>query len=275
MTRAYLRLDPGFDERKESYPDGPYSALIATFCLGELQPERGRFRSLDYLSRLLGRRGRHVPYLVEHGDLTKLDDGRVYVDGWDEWQEGDWKVAERVARIRNRKVPERVTVADTPPVTVGVTPDVTPPVTAPRQSVAVSGGEAVGGASSGAEQTAPDPWEDTEHEALVWLSRHGCDVRPGNGYHQKLVTAVEHHGINAVIGMFDRLAAGGTKSGDVKGFLFGAIDALDARNRPKLSEIEAEDRAEQRDDSLQRRLARTRAETAELREAELKRQESA
>ena len=23
MTRAYLRLDPGFDEHKEGYPDGP------------------------------------------------------------------------------------------------------------------------------------------------------------------------------------------------------------------------------------------------------------
>lgn len=102
MPRAYLRLDPAFDERKESYPDGPYAALVATFCLAELQPQRGRFRSLDYLSRMLGKRGRHARYLVEQGDLTILPDGRVYVDGWDEWQEGDWKVSERVARIRDR-----------------------------------------------------------------------------------------------------------------------------------------------------------------------------
>lgn len=102
MTRAYLRLDPAFDERKESYPDGPYSALIATFCLAESQPERGRFRSEKYLRALLGRRGRHLPYLIEHRDLIALPDGRLYVEGWDEWQEGDWKVGERVARIRNR-----------------------------------------------------------------------------------------------------------------------------------------------------------------------------
>ena len=51
-----------------------------------------------------------------------------------------------------------------------------------------------------------DPWNEPEGEALTWLARHGCDVRPtGNGYHQKLVLAVENHGVNAVIGMFDRL----------------------------------------------------------------------
>lgn len=102
MTRHYLRLDPAFDERKESYPDGPYAALIGTLCLAEAQPQRGRFRNQRYLTALLGRRGRHVPYLIEHGDLVRLDDGHLYVDGWDEWQEGDWKVAERVERIRNR-----------------------------------------------------------------------------------------------------------------------------------------------------------------------------
>jgi hypothetical protein len=102
MTRHYIRLDPAFDERKEAYPDGPYAALVAALCLAEAQPDRGRFRSADYLRRLLGKRGRHVPYLMAHGDLSELPDGRLYIDGWDEWQEGDWKVAERVQRIRNR-----------------------------------------------------------------------------------------------------------------------------------------------------------------------------
>lgn len=158
MPRAYLRLDPGFDEAKESYPDGPYAALVATFCLAELQAQRGRFRSLDYLARLLGKRGRHVQYLVLHGDLTLLDDGRVYVDGWDEWQEGDWKVSERVGRIRNRA---KHTVPVTPPVTVDVTVEDTVPVTPDRLSVAVRSGavavsEAVSEAVSGAEQAGAD-----------------------------------------------------------------------------------------------------------------------
>lgn len=126
MTRAYLRLDPLYDENKAHYPDGPYAALVATICLAESQPERGRFRSERFLQALLDKRGRHVRFLLEHDDLKLLPDGRVYVVGWDEWQEGDWKVTERVARIRARRNGE-------------VTPDVTERVTADRLDIAVSG----------------------------------------------------------------------------------------------------------------------------------------
>jgi hypothetical protein len=112
-----------------------------------------------------------------------------------------------------------------------------------------------------------DLWSDPEWEALVWLQRHGCDIRPGNGYHQKLVVAVERHGVNAVVGMMDRLAEAGTRNGDVKGFLFGAIDALDSRDRPKVSDLEKEDREEERERVHQARLEKTRRETAELRAA--------
>jgi hypothetical protein len=52
---------------------------------------------------LLEKRGKHVNYLVSHGDLVLLEDGYVYLDGWDEWQEGDWKVGERVQRLRARR----------------------------------------------------------------------------------------------------------------------------------------------------------------------------
>ena len=65
MSRAYLRLDPGFDEHKESYPDGPYAALICVLCLAESQPFRGRFRSVKYLRALMGKRGRHLAYLIK------------------------------------------------------------------------------------------------------------------------------------------------------------------------------------------------------------------
>ena len=103
MTRVYLRLDPGFDERKESYPDGPYAALISVFCLAESQPMRGRFRSAKFLRAIMGKRGRHLAYLLEHGDLIEDSSGKLYVDGWDEWQEGDWKVGERLERLRSRR----------------------------------------------------------------------------------------------------------------------------------------------------------------------------
>jgi hypothetical protein len=109
-----------------------------------------------------------------------------------------------------------------------------------------------------------DPWDDPEHEARVWLSRHGCDVRPGNGYDQKLVTAVEQHGINALIGMFDRLANAGTKAGDIKGFLFGAIDALDAQTRPNLRALEKEDDAERAIVSTQRQVENTHRQLHEI-----------
>jgi hypothetical protein len=116
-----------------------------------------------------------------------------------------------------------------------------------------------------ARATRDDLWSDPEGDALVWLARHGCDVRPGNGYHRKLVTATEQYGVNAIVGMFDRLVEAGTHNGDTKGFLFGAIDALDSRHRPKVSELEAEDRAGERKAAHRRRLEQTRRETADLR----------
>lgn len=108
------------------------------------------------------------------------------------------------------------------------------------------------------EARAPDDrWDAPEQEALVWLSRHGCDIRPGNGYHQKLITAVEVHGVNALVGMFDRLAGAGTANGDVKGFLFGAIDALNAQTRPNLRALESEDAGEREAVSVRRRVENT------------------
>ncbi len=141
MTRAYLRLDPDFSQRKAAYPDGPYRALIDAFCAAESEPKRGYFRSLPVLKAILGRSARHLPYLFEHGDLRSLPDGRIYVVGWDEWQEGDWQVAERMRRVRARR--EGVGEAA---VTPGAVTPVTPP-TVTRPSSGGGGGKplAVGG----------------------------------------------------------------------------------------------------------------------------------
>lgn len=131
MARAYLRLDPAFFDRKvidQKYPPGAAIALIGALCHAEHQPQRGRFRDVRVLKALLGPLAKWIPFLIEHRDIV-VRKGVLYVDGWDEWQEGDWKVGERVKRIRNRQKaaaedhePDADVTAD---VTVGVTPDVT------------------------------------------------------------------------------------------------------------------------------------------------------
>ena len=109
-ARAYLRTDPGIWRRKvveQRYPAALFAAFQAVLCLAEEQPDRGRFRSERLLRLLLdepkdGVRvlwGRHVTELVRRGDLVRLADGTLYVDGWDEWQEGDVTVRERMQRL--------------------------------------------------------------------------------------------------------------------------------------------------------------------------------
>lgn len=118
MTRAYLRLDPDYFERRleRGDPPGAIGAFVAVLCLAESQPKRGRFRNEAILRALLTPPfARWVPYMLEHQDLIP-EGKRLYVDGWDEWQEGDRTVTERMARVRNRH-----RNADTN----GVTPDVT------------------------------------------------------------------------------------------------------------------------------------------------------
>ena len=106
MTRAYLRLDPATFERKaiqQGYSPSEFAAFVGVLCLAEAQPERGRFRDERLLRALLGKLGRLVPDLLTRGDLVVQPDGRLYVDGWDEWQEGDLTVKDRMARMRGRQ----------------------------------------------------------------------------------------------------------------------------------------------------------------------------
>jgi len=70
-------------------------------------------------------------------------------------------------------------------------------------------------------------------------ARSSSGLRPGDGYHRKLITAVEVHGIDAILGTLERLGKAGVKRGDTKGFVFGAIDALNEPSRPKLRAVEA------------------------------------
>lgn len=263
MTRAYLRLDPEFAERKRDYPDGPYRALIDTLCAAEAEPKRGYFRSMAVLRAVLGRSARHVAFLFTHRDLEQLPDGRIYVVGWEEWQEGNWQVAERMRRVRERRdgVTLHTVTQVTPPTVTDVTPE---PVT-----VSSSGGGSGGGkplAVAVGDPPAPhDEWDQPEMEALQWLARHGCALSETNGLRRKLIGHVERSGVNAVVGAFDRLAEAGVADGDARRFVFGLDDLLFPK--PDLKALEREERAdEQRSASearyhaTMRMLARQRGE---------------
>jgi len=104
MSRAYLRLDPGFYERKaidQGYPLPAVAALIGVLCLADSQPQRGSFRDEKLLKVLLGPGARWVGLLIERGDLIQ-EGQRLRVDGWEIWQEGDLTVHDRMIRFRNK-----------------------------------------------------------------------------------------------------------------------------------------------------------------------------
>jgi hypothetical protein len=102
-VRAYHRVDPLMDERKSHYTPAQLGAFLKVQLVAGRQKYRGRFRSLDALRAALPRDyAKLVTFLVDEGDLAVCDDGSVYVPGWDEWQEGNLPVADRMAAIRAR-----------------------------------------------------------------------------------------------------------------------------------------------------------------------------
>jgi hypothetical protein len=89
-------------------------AMVKAMCSAARQPDRGRFRHPEVLERIVGRRQYRA--MVERGDVVKADPGPgVYLDGWDEWQEGDHTVAERMHRMRERRKRNKTVSRVTPP----------------------------------------------------------------------------------------------------------------------------------------------------------------
>lgn len=115
-VRAYHRIDPLMDERKSHYTPAQLGAFVKIQLLAGRQTKRGRFRSVAALKGSVpSGYVRHVDFLVSEGDLDVLTDGTVYVDGWDEWQEGDVTVKDRMAKLRNRHRNPTVTGTVTEP----------------------------------------------------------------------------------------------------------------------------------------------------------------
>jgi hypothetical protein len=116
-VRAYHRIDPLMDERKSHYTPAQLGAFLKVQLVAGRQSRPGYFRSVEHLRRCLpADYVRHVDFLVEQGDVLKVD-GSAYIDGWTEWQEGDLTVGERMTRLRNRRRNAAVTLGVTPPVT--------------------------------------------------------------------------------------------------------------------------------------------------------------
>lgn len=92
------------DERKGHYTPAQFGAFLKIQLVAGRQSHRGRFRSIEALRAVLpAAYVRHVQFLIDEGDISVATGGAAYVDGWDEWQEGDITVKERMARLRNRK----------------------------------------------------------------------------------------------------------------------------------------------------------------------------
>lgn len=98
LPKAYLRIDPNID----THPDPEAMLLLVVWA--NRQPRRGRFRDLAVMRRVIG--AKRLQAALERGDLVPCDEGH-YLAGWDEWQEGDVTVGERVSRIRERRDGQR------------------------------------------------------------------------------------------------------------------------------------------------------------------------
>jgi hypothetical protein len=95
LPKAYLRVDPNLDSTHPRPGD-----FIRLLCAASRQPQRGRFRDREVLDLAVGVEA--AAYLIKRGDVISQR-GRLYVDGWDEWQEGDLTVGERMTRVRAKR----------------------------------------------------------------------------------------------------------------------------------------------------------------------------
>lgn len=94
LPKAYLRLDPNVDQ---THPDN-LADFIRLLCAANRQPNRGVFARREVLVTIFGPRA--VKVFEARGDVRETPEKTVIVPGWDDWQEGDLTVAERMQRLR-------------------------------------------------------------------------------------------------------------------------------------------------------------------------------
>lgn len=95
LPKAYLRISPDLDQHEDP------EAMVLLICAANRQTPRGRFKSRAIVERVIGRK--RFAECVRRSDLVRIADGAWYLDGWDEWQEGDHTVGERMRRLRAKR----------------------------------------------------------------------------------------------------------------------------------------------------------------------------
>jgi hypothetical protein len=247
VPRSYLRMLPDLYERKAfgtdkhpPYPPAAIACFAGVLCFGEQQPDRGRFKSRRLLTVLLeGPNGvgraiaRQVGFLIEHGDLIERKDGSLYIEGWDELQEGNWQVAERMARYRERHG--------------AVTPTVTPDVTEPTVTVQsrVDSGKRLADSGLAVAHTARDGLPNLDEDAIDALERR--TGRPIQMAGDKQLTEYDRliadHGLGEVVIAMDKVRQGQTLT--ARQLVWGAMKVLEPMvDTKKLAEADKAEEAE-------------------------------
>lgn len=94
LPKAYLRIDPNIDSHADP------GAIVILMAWANRQWPRGRLKDLHVIQRLIGKK--RTSACIERGDIVLQDDGTYYLSGWDEWQEGDYTVGDRMRLLRER-----------------------------------------------------------------------------------------------------------------------------------------------------------------------------